>query len=156
MVGCSIEVVNGVVLSLPSFFVAVLSLLSLLLSQLLLLVCCGCCFIAGAVTSAVQLLLLLLLLLLFCCCSVVVVMKGEANNWNDFRANSKGAVLFPIVKLIVFLFFSFKVCMNVSSTTLYNAGLSNFGTFLFLGANIWINKLSTSRSTIGPHVGSNS
>ena len=69
---------------------------------------------------------------LICCCCMFVVMllsrqeggkekqikHGGGGKWNSFWVKSKGAVMFPNAKIIVFLYFcDFKVCMCVSSKT---------------------------------------
>ena len=43
--------------------------------------------------------------------------NGQAKKTNNFQVKSKGAILFPIVRIMVLLVFVFEVCMFFKNTT---------------------------------------
>ena len=102
---------------------------------------------------------------MFLCCYVVKQASGRAKSkrgakkWNNFQSKLKGAVMFPNVKIMVFLLFVFRCLYVCFFKNTISIGVSaNFGHLFFgacLGAKRWVNKWSTLGSISGPHVGSN-
>ena len=81
--------------------------------------------------------------------------KGGGKHLKNFRSKSKGAVVFPNVKIVVFLFFLF-VCAFLQKRYKIWA-FSQFWPLLFLGilgAKCRVNNWATVGSIIGPHLGS--
>ena len=102
--------------------------------MLLLFCCCHRCCCCSVVVCLIVYLLLLSLFLLFLCCyrvKLIRAKKGEIPKkggdayWNNFRVKSRGAISFPSVKISVFLFLSFEICIYVSSKHSKNRGFSN-------------------------------
>ena len=83
-------------------------------------------------------------------------MKGGGEKWNNFWwSKLKGAVIFPNVKIMVFVLF-FDVCMCVFfKNTIKRCCGQCWALFCWGGAKSWANKWPTAGSISGPHFGSN-
>ena len=110
--------------------------------------------------------LLFVVVVVVCCCLLFVVVvvaflvvmlssrqegghqkRGGAKKWNNLHVKSKGAVMFPNVKIIVLLFFVRFVCMFIENTI--KIGVStNFRHCVFGGRGG-----QKAGSTSGPHQG---
>ena len=95
--------------------------------------------IALMVVSIFSCLFLVFVVVLSCCYGVVLLSKQERGNksinkkgakkGNDVRSKSKGAVVFPNVKIMVFLFFCLYVCFFKNTT---KRGFSQFWALFFV------------------------
>ena len=58
--------------------------------------------------------------------------KRGGQKWNNFRSKSKGAIMFVILEMIVFLFLIFGACRCVSLKRLSNNMFRRFGALFFV------------------------
>ena len=84
------------------------------------------------------------------------IIKKVGQKWNNLRPKSKRAIMFPNVKIMVFLFLWFLRFVSLFFKNTIKIGVSaNFWhcyCLWFWGAKSWVNNWSTIGSITGPHL----